>query len=122
MEKASNASTMPQSLRVAYNVFLSHKGPDVKKHFAYFLDCDLKLAGVLPFLDEIDLEPGVPAWNIMEAALRGAKLVLVIMFTTYMESRWCRRKLGIMMDDEVKGKVIPVLYDVSTSLNGLVQG
>ena len=122
MEEAPNASTMPQSLRVAYDVFLSHRGPDVKKHFAYFLDRDLKRAGVLPFLDEIDLEPGVAAWNTMEAALRGAKLVLVILSKTYMESRWCRRELGIMMDDEVKGKVIPVFYDVSTSLKGLVQG
>lgn len=122
MEEAPIGATMPRSLRVAYDVFLSHRGPDVKKHFAYFLDRDLKRAGVLPFLDEVALEPGVHAWKSMEAALRGAKLVLVILSKTYMESKWCKEELSIMMEDELKGKVIPVFYDVSTSLKGLIQG
>lgn len=64
-----------------YDVFISHRGPDVKRDFCAFLYEALRRAGVLAFVDEDDLKAGDIAWPTMRRALDSALLVLPIFST-----------------------------------------
>lgn len=101
-----------------YDVFLSHRGPDVKAHFCYFLAEALKRASITPFLDEEDLEPGGDAWPTMQAALAGARIAMPIFSQGYATSKWCLDELVIMM--RAPERVMPVFYDVGPNLDSLI--
>ena len=95
----------------AYDVFLSHRGPD-KKDFCAFLKEALHRAGVHAFVDEHDLEVGAPemAWTTMLKELQGARYVVPVISHGYVESRWCLDELVLMMQSPAK--VMPVFFDV----------
>lgn len=61
-----------------YDVFLSHRGPDVKRKLCAFLEEALNRAGVRTFVDHTDLSLGDPAWATMQHALQTAELVMPI--------------------------------------------
>ncbi|KAG0564626.1 hypothetical protein KC19_8G126300 [Ceratodon purpureus] len=50
---------------VDYDVFLNHRGPDVKAGFVAHLDEALRAAGLNPFLDKASLRKGDPAFTSM---------------------------------------------------------
>ena len=102
-----------------YDVFLSHRGPDVKRHFCEFLSEALRRAGVLAFVDEADLKPGDDAWPTMKTALESAHLVLPVFSKSYAESHWCLDELVLMM--RKPEKVMPVFYDVGPNLDDLAK-
>jgi len=112
------AATQARAARV-YDVFLSHRGPDVKRHFCEFLSEALRRAGVLAFVDEADLKPGDDAWPTMKTALESAHLVLPVFSKSYAESHWCLDELVLMM--RKPEKVMPVFYDVGPNLDDLAK-
>ena len=103
---------MEQHSSRAYDLFLSHRGPD-KKDFCAFLKEALHRAGVHAFVDELDLEVGAPerAWTTMQNELQGARYVMPIISEGYLDSRWCLDELVLMMLSPAK--VMPVFLDVS---------
>ena len=92
-----------------YDVFLSHRGPDVKLHFCEFLENELKRAGVRTFVDKSDLVIGDAAWDTMQHALATAKLVVPIISSGFVESEFCLAELELMM--RKPANVLPVFYD-----------
>jgi hypothetical protein len=114
--EASNSSNP-----VVYDVFLSHRGPDVKKHFCTFLHEALERAGVHVFLDEKDLKPGDEAWPTMKDALQDAHIKLPVLSKGYIESQWCLDELVMMMSQPEESRqknVMPVFYGWSADLHG----
>ena len=92
-----------------YDVFLSHRGPDVKLHFCEFLEDELKRAGVRTFVEKSDLVIGDAAWATMQHALQTAKLVVPIFSRGFVESTYCLDELELMM--RKPANVLPVFYD-----------
>lgn len=104
--ESSMSGTHAQSLP-AYDVFLSHRGPDVKRHFCAFLQHTLQRAGVRAFMDEKELEPGSNAWRTMQETLRNARIVIPVFWKGYAESSYCLYELALMMNGNKE--VMPVL-------------
>jgi hypothetical protein len=107
---------------VVYDVFLSHRGPEVKKSFCAFLYEALERAGVRVFLDKIDLEIGDRVWLTMKDALQNAHIKIPVRSKGYTESQWCLDELVIMMSEpeEVRQKsVMPVFYGWGADLQGV---
>ncbi|KAG0626627.1 hypothetical protein M758_2G138900 [Ceratodon purpureus] len=95
---------------VDYDVFLNHRGPDVKAGFIAHLDEALRGAGLNPFLDKESLRKGDPAFTSIDAALKVAKVHVAVVSKRYAESKYCLNELVDMLRS---GKpVIPVYYEV----------
>ncbi|KAG0615586.1 hypothetical protein M758_5G053300 [Ceratodon purpureus] len=93
-----------------YDVFLNHRGPDVKGDFIAHLRDALRSAGLNPFLDKTSLVKGNPASTSIDAALEVARVHVAVVSRGYAESEYCLSELVAMMRS---GKpVIPVLYNV----------
>ncbi|KAG0622465.1 hypothetical protein M758_3G099400 [Ceratodon purpureus] len=93
-----------------FDVFLNHRGPDVKATFVAHLEDALRCAGFRPFLDARSLMKGNPALKSIDQALDMAKVHVAVVSKRYAESKYCLNELVAMMRT---GKpVIPVFYDV----------
>ena len=93
-----------------YDVFLNHRGPDLKKTFVSHLNKALRLAGCEPFLDAKALVKGQHAFNSINEALSGVVVHVAIFSRRYAESKYCLNELCDMLASEKR--VIPVFYDV----------
>ncbi|KAG0608634.1 hypothetical protein M758_8G121100 [Ceratodon purpureus] len=95
---------------VDYDVFLNHRGPDVKTRFIAHLDEALRAAGLNPFLDKESLRKGDPTFTSIDAALKVAKVHIAVVSKGYADSKYCLSELAAMLRS---GKpVIPVYYEV----------
>jgi hypothetical protein len=93
-----------------FDVFLNHRGPDVKATFVSHLEEALRCAGFRPFLDARSLMKGNPALESIDQALDMAKVHVAVVSRGYAESKYCLNELVAMMRS---GKpVVPVFYDV----------
>ncbi|KAG0616699.1 hypothetical protein M758_5G135300 [Ceratodon purpureus] len=93
-----------------YDVFLNHRGPDVKGGFVAHLHDALRSTGLNPFLDKTSLVKENPAFTSIDDALEVAKVHIAVVSRGYAESKYCLSELAAMMRS---GKpVIPVLYNV----------
>jgi len=99
------------------DIFISHRGPDSKRNFCCWLRRDLNRYGYCAFLDEEDLRCGGPAWDTIEAQLKIAKLVIVVLSENYGRSPWCLMELAAAMK---RGQqVLPVFFGVSTNTEAI---
>jgi hypothetical protein len=93
-----------------YDVFLNHRGPDVKDTFVAHLNDALCAAGFHPFLDAKSLIKGKHAYNSINEALSGVGVHVAIFSKGYAESKYCLDELHDMLES---GKLIlPVFYGV----------
>ena len=99
---------------MTHDVFISHRGADeltrtnIKKTFVSFLHARLKQAGVTSFLDELSLQPGDAAEQVMLDAVRQCKIAIPVLTEGYGNSEWCLRELAIMV--EAPGVVVMPLF------------
>jgi hypothetical protein len=94
-----------------FDVFLNHRGLDVKGGFASHLHEALQKAGCSPFLDKPDLEKGKDGLKEIGEALGCASVHVAIFSKNYADSKYCLDELCAMLES---GKlIIPVFYDVS---------
>jgi hypothetical protein len=93
-----------------YDVFLNHRGPDVKKTFVSHLNKALRQAGCDPFLDAKSLVKGQNALHSINEALIGARVHVAILSPCYAESKYCLNELCDML--ESRKPLIPVFYNV----------
>ena len=107
-EQLLRGAAQPPDAR-PYDVFLSHRGPDVKRNLCAFLEEALNRAGVRTFVDQSDLKLGDPAWDTMQHALQTAELVMPIFSNGYVGSSYCLDELELMM--RKPAKVVPIYYD-----------
>ncbi len=94
-----------------FDVFLNHRGPDVKGGFASHLYQALQEAGCRPFLDERSLEKGKPGQEKIYEALGCASVHVAIFSEHYAHSGYCLDELCAMLESQKL--IIPVFYDVS---------
>ncbi|CAK9212080.1 unnamed protein product [Sphagnum troendelagicum] len=93
-----------------YDVFLNHRGPDVKDTFVAHLNDALCAAGFHPFLDAKSLIKGEHAYKSINEALSGVGVHVAIFSKGYAESKYCLDELHDMLES---GKLIlPVFYGV----------
>lgn len=95
-----------------YDVFINHRGTDVKKGLASIIynlfkikDCRLQV-----FLDQKEIRCGVDVSTAIEEAIKSSHVHIAIFSERYAESKWCLDELVSILGS--KRKVIPVFYDV----------
>ncbi|CAM6035318.1 unnamed protein product [Sphagnum compactum] len=94
-----------------FDVFLNHRGPDVKGGFASHLHQALQEARCRPFLDKESLEKGQHGQKKIYEALGCASVHVAIFSKHYADSEHCLDELCAMLESEKL--IIPVFYDVS---------
>jgi hypothetical protein len=94
-----------------YDVFINHRGPDVKKAFVAHLNGALKRDGFRPFLDAKSIGQGRHVFNSIDKALKGACVHVAVFSKRYAESKYCLNELCDMLkSDQV---ILPVFYGVN---------
>ncbi|KAG0565429.1 hypothetical protein KC19_8G190000 [Ceratodon purpureus] len=94
-----------------YDVFINHRGPDVKKTFVAHLNAALRRDGFRPFLDAKDIGQGRHVFKSIDKALKGAGVHVAVFSKRYAESKYCLNELCDMLRS---GQVIlPVFYGVN---------
>eukprot|EP00253_Pinus_taeda_P028406 PITA_28406 len=104
---STSTSTAPNS---DHDVFINHRGLDVKKNFASHLYRRLQSYGLRVFLDQPELQRGDYFAAQIEEAIRYASVHVAIFSSGYAESTWCLRELDLMLQSN--SPVIPVFYKV----------
>ena len=97
---------MPEQL--ARDVFVSHRGPDVKRELVSHIVDRLQRVGITVFVD-YNLEKGCLSWPTILAHLRGAKRVLLVLTPHFEESPWCLEEVRVMA--ERLEAVLPIYVD-----------
>ncbi|KAH9289818.1 hypothetical protein KI387_033935 [Taxus chinensis] len=94
----------------SYDVFLNHRGPDVKKTLAEPIYRHLSAFNLRVFLDQKELRTGDFLPAAIQHALATSKIHVAIFSSRYAESPWCLAELSFML--KTGAKIIPVFYDV----------
>ncbi|CAN1245458.1 Disease resistance protein L6 [Linum grandiflorum] len=108
---APNASAEQQ--HVEYEVFLSFRGPDVRKSFADFLYSYFVHSKIRTFRDEEELQKGEIIAPSLVQAITESKIYIPILSKSYASSKWCLQELAKMVECCRKGKghiIFPVFY------------
>lgn len=114
-EVSSSASTSSGSKNnsYVYDVFISHRGPDVKTSLATDLYNSLRKHELRVFLDQREMQLGENITPQIESAIRTASINIAIFSPNYAESKWCLNELLLMLKS---GSIIlPVFYGVNPS-------
>ncbi|XP_057855500.2 disease resistance protein Roq1-like isoform X2 [Cryptomeria japonica] len=96
-----------------YDVFINHRGPDVKETLALQLYNSLEMVGIRAFLDCKEMELGDLFPSTIQDAIYSASVQIAIFSRRYAESVWCLAELTLML--QTKRKIIPIFYDVPPS-------
>ncbi|KAH9288601.1 hypothetical protein KI387_032718, partial [Taxus chinensis] len=96
--------------RRLYDVFINHRGPDVKDTLVTQFYNSLRELGISAFLDSKEKELGNSLPSTIETAIRSAAVHIAIFSKKYAESPWCLAELVLMLQS--KAKIVPVFYDV----------
>jgi len=108
---------VPETVPAAapYQVFINHRGPDVKKTLASLIYNRLtKCHGLSVFLDEKEIHTGDTLSPAIIGAIQSASVHVCIFSGRYAESSWCLNELYWILrsHNERNTEIIPVFYDV----------
>lgn len=111
---------VPDTVLVAvpYQVFINHRGPDVKKTLASLIYNRLtRCHGLRVFLDEKEIDTGDALSPAIIGAIQSASVHVTIFSGRYAESNWCLDELCLILRShhERNTKIIPVFFDVEPS-------
>ncbi|XP_059065247.1 disease resistance protein Roq1-like isoform X2 [Cryptomeria japonica] len=106
---ASSASTCTRPCQI----FINHRGSDVKHTLASKIYHTLDVMGFQAFLDVEELEPGHVMPAEIQAAMTSASLHIAIFSQNYAQSPWCLAELSFML--KTGAKIIPIFYHVEPS-------
>ncbi|XP_057846044.2 disease resistance protein Roq1-like [Cryptomeria japonica] len=96
-----------------FDVFINHRGPDVKQTVALQLYKCLTGLGIHTFLDSEEKELGDSFPSTIKCAIHSASAHIAIFSNGYAESPWCLAELLLML--ETTAKIFPVFYGVKPS-------
>ncbi|XP_059067272.1 TMV resistance protein N-like [Cryptomeria japonica] len=116
MENDEHAYNNPKSLFLAapyYDVFLNHRGADVKKTVASLIFHNLENKGLKVFFDKKSIQVGNSIPQSIEDAIYSASLHIVIMSANYAESTSCLKELNLIL--KTGAPIIPVFCGVEPS-------
>ncbi|XP_059665291.1 disease resistance protein RUN1-like [Cornus florida] len=100
-----------------YDVFLSFRGEDTRKHFVDHLYCALEQKGIYAFKDDEKLERGKSISPELIKAIKESRIAIIIFSTNYASSTWCLDELvEIIRCKSTMGQtVLPIFYNVDPS-------
>ncbi|XP_057836205.2 disease resistance protein RPV1 isoform X2 [Cryptomeria japonica] len=109
---APSAPTSASNLmkKPSYDVFINHRGPDVKSTLASALYGILTGMALSVFLDAPELEYGDFLPRTIEAAMSSALVHIAIFSERYAESPWCLAELSFMLKSGAP--IIPIFFCV----------
>lgn len=110
---ASTSTSTSAHSNYRYDVFLNHRGTDVKKTLASHLYRRLLSYGLQVFLDQPELQRGEKIDPQIGGAIATASVQVAIFSPGYADSRWCLDELVLMLKSGAT--VIPVFYKVKPS-------
>ncbi|GLJ33300.1 hypothetical protein SUGI_0670000 [Cryptomeria japonica] len=106
-------SLQPSPSSKVFDVFINHRGPDVKDTLALQLYKLLDRMGIRAFLDSQELEFGDSVPSTIGNAIRSASVQIAIFSKMYAESPWCLDELDLML--KTSARIIPIFYHVEPS-------
>ncbi|KAH9288819.1 hypothetical protein KI387_032936 [Taxus chinensis] len=109
IESPAKRRKVDESSRL-FDVFINHRGPDVKQTLATQLYNSLRDLGIKAFLDSEEKELGDSFPSTIQTAIRSAAVHVAIFSKNYAHSPWCLAELVLMLQSP--SKIIPVFYDV----------
>ncbi|KAI5079740.1 hypothetical protein GOP47_0005752 [Adiantum capillus-veneris] len=101
-----------------YDVFLNHRGPDVKKSFADHLSDSFEAAGIHCFVDYKSIHSGEENWDAIEHAIHHSKVHIAVFSPGYAASSWCLRELVNILECRSRGRsqlFLPIFFNVCPS-------
>ncbi|KAI5079506.1 hypothetical protein GOP47_0004985 [Adiantum capillus-veneris] len=102
-----------------YDVFLNHRGPDVKKSFVDHLSASFEASGIPHcFVDYKSIHSGEENWDAIEHAIHHSKVHIAIFSPDYAASPWCLRELVNILECRSSGRsqlFLPVFFNVCPS-------
>lgn len=113
LPSSSSASCSASMSYPYYDVFINHRGPDVKNTLATNLYRRLLDHRLRVFLDKPELVEGRNITSQIEAAIEVASVHVAIFSPSYAQSKWCLDELHLMVKS--KGTILPVFYKVQPS-------
>ncbi|XP_057846589.2 disease resistance protein RUN1-like [Cryptomeria japonica] len=96
-----------------YDVFINHRGSDVKQSLVRELYNSLEESNIRVFLDSAVLEFGETVPSTIANVIQSALVHIVIFSKHYAQSAWCLDELLLML--QTHATIIPVFYDVKPS-------
>ncbi|GLJ06486.1 hypothetical protein SUGI_0040280 [Cryptomeria japonica] len=93
-----------------FDVFINHRGPDVKQTLAIQLYNSLEQLGIRAFLDSQEKELGDSFPSTIQTAIHSASVHVAIFSKGYADSAWCLAELVLMLESQAK--IIPLFYEV----------
>ncbi|GLJ30527.1 hypothetical protein SUGI_0604340, partial [Cryptomeria japonica] len=109
MYEAPKAKLVFQSNK-RYHVFLSFRGPDVRKNLVDHLFKALSTAGLNVYKDDENLEKGEIIGESLERAIGSSAIRIPIFSVGYADSAWCLKEATAMLS--TPGLIIPLFYHV----------
>eukprot|EP00253_Pinus_taeda_P020934 PITA_20934 len=118
---AASTSAHSNNNYMMCDVFINHRGRDVKKTFASHMYRRLVSNGLRVFLDNEEvLQEGEEFPCQIKGVIRTASVHIAIFSPTYADSPWCLDELVLMLESRVP--IIPVFYGVKPSELKRTQG
>ena len=105
---STSAATSLEDDSCGYDVFINHRGPNVKNTFASRLYRRLLQRGLRVFLDKPELQEVLNLTLQIQRAIRTASVHVGIFSPTYSQPKWCLDELLQMFESEAI--IIPVFY------------
>jgi hypothetical protein len=94
------------------HVFLSHASAD--KRFVRKLADRLRLIGITPWLDELEIKPGASLIGEIERGLQTSSLLFAVMSDNSVKSRWVAEEIRSILTRQIttgRIEVIPIRID-----------
>jgi hypothetical protein len=82
----------------AYDVFLSHRGPDTKRSFSIWLRNELERQNIRTFFDDRSLGAGDHATEVMMEAMHTAEWGIIVLSPGFFSSAYCMEELKVFLD------------------------
>ena len=100
-----------------YDVFLSFRGPDVRRGFVDHLYNAFKKEGIHAFLDAHEVKKGEDINVTIKHAIHCSRIRIPILSQDYATSVWCLNELSLIarLQDQDQGRTIPLFYKVCPS-------
>ncbi|KAL4317344.1 hypothetical protein AHAS_Ahas15G0375700 [Arachis hypogaea] len=97
-----------------YDVFLSFRGKDIRRHFICHLYEALHRKGIRTFRDDEELNRGEDITRSLDKAIQQSRIAIPVFSSNYATSSFCLDELVMIMNcSKKKGhKVLPVFYEV----------
>ncbi|KAJ9535878.1 hypothetical protein OSB04_un000966 [Centaurea solstitialis] len=105
----------PTSKPLRYREKYELRGSDTRSSFTDHLYNTLVNANITTFLDDEEIETGLPLKPELETAIRASRASIIVLSQNYASSTWCLDELVLILEQQLRRPnyfVIPIFYHV----------